>query len=283
MSVHVVAVALVASSILLLLGVLVAPDALPYVFSWPALALFAVLVPATGMLGITVGFHRLLTHDGFSTPTWAKWFFGSLGMAALQGSVCDWIAKHREHHRYSDKPGDPHSPRDGWLWSHVGWLFVYFSSKEREENIAKYAPDMMEDPYFAWMHRRYWLVPIVTALAIGAAGYCYDGWEGVSSFLLWGFFLRVVVVWNVTWFVNSATHTWGYRNYDTRDDSRNLWWVGILAFGEGWHNNHHAFPRCARHGHKWWEIDVSYWFICFLWLLGLAKRIQSEPEKKTES
>lgn len=283
LSVHAVAVALMLSPILFLVDLPVARDVMPYVFSWGALVAFAVLVPMTGMVGITVGYHRLLTHDGFQTPTWAKWLIGSVGLAALQGSASEWIAHHRMHHRFSDQEGDPHSPRDGWLWSHIGWLFVYFSSKEKEEEIQKYAPDLMADPFFAITHRYYWFVPIVTALAIGALGYSYDGWTGVTSFLLWGFFLRVVVVWNVTWFVNSASHTWGYRNYETRDNSRNLWWVGILAFGEGWHNNHHAYPRCARHGHKWWEIDVSYWFICFLWLLGLAKRILSEPDKKTAS
>ena len=120
------------------------------------------------------------------------------------------------------------------------------------------------------------------ALVIGGIGYAYAGWTGTSSFLLWAFFVRVVLVWNVTWFVNSVTHTWGYRNYDTPDRSTNNWLVGLLAYGEGWHNNHHAFPRLAMHGHKWWEFDLSYMVIRFMRLIRLAEDVKDTiPRKST--
>ena len=281
--VHAVAVGFAIVSVLLLLGVLDAPALMPYIVRWEAIVSFLVLVPVTGMVGITVCYHRLQTHGGFETWWPVKLFLKTCGWMALQGSDVEWIAQHRKHHQYSDHEGDPHSPEHGWLWSHAGWLFVYHTSPEKEADARKYASDILEDPVSLFVHRRYWLVPVVMAAAIGGIGYLVGGWPGVSSFLLWGYFLRVVFVWNVTWCVNSVTHIWGYRTYETRDNSRNNWIIGILAFGEGWHNNHHAKPTCARHGHAWWEIDCSYWFICFLWLCGLAWAVKSDPSNKLES
>lgn len=256
-----------------LCGYKLLPEVSSFFFSWGAFWAAVLFKFFTG-LGVTVGFHRLLTHRGFVTPTWSKRAWGIAGMCSLEMSVPEWIAKHRLHHEKSDQEGDPHSPEDGWWWSHVGWLLVYFRDEDTEALVERYAPDMMKDPFFAWWHRRYWLVPVLMALGIAGLGYAYDGWAGVSSFLLWAFFLRVVLVWNVTWFVNSATHTWGYRNYETTDKSTNCWWVGWLAYGEGWHNNHHAHPTLAVHGHKWWEFDLSYWVIRFLRLIRLAKDVK---------
>lgn len=282
--VHAVALAVVSYALVLfgywLYGRDLLPAVTPYLFSWGALWT-AVFFKFFSGLGITVGFHRLLTHAGFSTYAWVKRAWGIAGMSALQGSVPEWIAVHREHHELSDQEGDPHSPRDGWWWSHVLWLFAYFTSEEKRATIKRYAPDMMKDPFFAWWHDRYWLVPVLMALGIAGIGYAYAGLPGASSFLLWAFFVRVVLVWNVTWFVNSATHTWGYRTYDTDDNSRNCWWVGILAYGEGWHNNHHAHPRLAVHGHNWWEFDLSYWVIRFLRLIRLAKDVKDTIPRQT--
>jgi len=266
--------------LLAIVGIHLTACAAPLYFSWPAFITALVLVEYSA-LGITVGFHRLLTHGGFVTSTFMKRMFAIAGLVALQGSVLRWIADHRKHHMFTDKEGDPHSPRDGWFYSHIGWMFVYFYDKEVEENIDRFAPDLKKDWFFRFTHDHYWLVPVVQVAVLGGAGYLYDGWFGLTSFLLWCFFARVTFVWNVTWCVNSVTHIWGYKNYATDDDSRNNWLIGILAQGEGWHNNHHKYPTLAVHGHRWWEIDVSYRLICFLRFIGLVKNVKDDIPKES--
>jgi sn-2 palmitoyl-lipid 9-desaturase len=241
-----------------------------YFFTWKAVLLFAVLFWLTGALGVCMGYHRLLTHGSFTTYKPIRWLFALLGSLSGEGSAITWVATHRKHHAHSDKEGDPHSPREGGLWAHFLWLMPNHGAKYHSDMAARYAPDLTKDPVMRFLHTTFLLWHWLLGLALFAMGWyfwdAYTGW----SFLFWGTFLRMVYVLHVTWFVNSATHMWGYRNYQTTDDSTNLWWVALMAFGEGWHNNHHAYQRMARHGHRWWEIDLTYWGICALERLGLA-------------
>jgi stearoyl-CoA desaturase (delta-9 desaturase) len=181
-----------------------------------------------------------------------------------------WVSAHRKHHRYSDQDNDPHSPRDGAWWSHVLWMLPREGSQHWAHLYGTYAPDLMRDPSLRLLDRTFlwWHLALGTALFL-IGWQIWDVETGISL-VLWGMALRLVYMLHVTWAVNSASHMWGYRNYATRDNSRNLWWVGLLAFGEGWHNNHHAFPRSAQHGHRWWEVDTTYWIIVLMERTGLA-------------
>lgn len=260
---------------LLHLGALAAP----FTFTWQGLAAAAVLFWMTGALGICLGYHRLLTHGSFKTYPLVRRSLAVLGTLAGEGSPLFWVAAHRKHHVFSDQEGDPHSPRDGAWWSHVFWLFPR-NRDHWQQTVQRYAKDLLKDPFMRLLDATF----ILWHLALGA-GLLAVGWvvwdlaTGVSM-LLWGMFLRLVCVLHTTWLVNSATHMWGYRNYETRDDSRNLWWVGLLASGEGWHNNHHAFPGRARHGHRQWEFDLTYRTICIMERLGLAWRVNHGRAKR---
>ena len=156
------------------------------------------------------------------------------------------------------------------MWAHVLWLFPKHPQAEVDAHIKRWAPDLQRDAGLRFLHSTFLLWHIALGAGLLAAGWAYGGQNVGISWLVWGMAVRMVYVFHVTWFVNSATHIWGYRNYETTDDSTNLWWVGLLAFGEGWHNNHHAYQRMARHGHRWWEIDVTYWAILAMEKLGLA-------------
>lgn len=250
--------------------------AAPFFFTWKALGLAAVMSWACGGLGICLCFHRMLTHGSFQTYRPLKWLLALIGTFSGEGSALTWVANHRKHHAHSDKPGDPHSPHDGPWWSHMLWFTPYFGQNWQKNLTAKYCPDLLKDPVLRVLHMFFLPLQIGLGLVLFYAGYlgwdAYTGW----SFVFWGLFVRMVYVWHVTWFVNSASHMWGYRNYETSDDSRNLWWVGLLAFGEGWHNNHHAFQRMAKHGHRWWEVDVTYWAICVMEKLGLVWNVIHE-------
>jgi stearoyl-CoA desaturase (delta-9 desaturase) len=251
--------------------------AAPFVFTWKGLAIAAVLAWMTASLGICLGFHRLLTHSGFETYRPVRWFFVLLGTLAGEGPPIMWVAAHRRHHQFSDLKGDPHSPKDGFYWGHVFWMLRKRGSAYWAKEYRRYAPDLMRDSGVRFLnHTWLWWQPLTGGIlfAVGALG--WDTATGLS-FLVYGLFVRLVFVFHGTWFVNSATHTWGYRNYETTDDSRNLWWVGLWAFGEGWHNNHHAHPRMARHGHKWWELDLTYWAIRSLECTGLAWNVLKTP------
>jgi fatty-acid desaturase len=251
-------------------GIHLAALAAPFTFTWSGLAICLALYWVTGGLGVCLGYHRLLTHGSFTTTPWVRWFYAFLGGISGEGSALVWVANHRKHHVYSDQDGDPHSPRDGGLWSHMLWLFPSHSTAEVEAHVRRWAPDLQKDKGIAFLHKTFLLWHFIIGGALLASGWLlHDRATGVS-WLVWGLAVRMVIVFHVTWFVNSATHMWGYRNYETTDDSRNLWWVGLLAFGEGWHNNHHAFQRMARHGHRWWEVDVTYWAILVMERLGLA-------------
>ncbi len=250
--------------------------AAPFYFTWMAFWTFAVLAWFTGSVGVCLGYHRLLTHGSFVTYKPVRWLFAFFGGLSGEGSALTWVANHRKHHAFSDKDGDPHSPNDGTIWSHMLWFMPKLTKQEHAELCSHYAPDLYRDGVIRMLHTLF--LPI--HLACGVAMFCvgYFGWDlytGISM-VVWGMFVRLVYVFHITWLVNSATHLWGYRNYETTDNSRNLWWVGLLAFGEGWHNNHHAYQRMAKHGHKWWEVDMTYAVISLMEKTGLAWKVVKE-------
>jgi len=236
-----------------------------FVFSWKWLLISLVLNWVGGSLGIGVGFHRLMTHRGFQTPKPLEYFLTVCGLLALQGGAINWVVTHRIHHAFTERPGDPHSPRDGRWWAHMGWMLSGTSQQHEDSVMRRYAPDLMKDPVQVWLNRLYF-VPLALS---GPVLWLIGGWQAV----LWCVFFRVTFGLHATWLVNSATHLWGRRRFETADDSTNSWWVALLTFGEGWHNNHHAFPRAARHGLKWYEIDVNWYAIRVLKAFGLAKSI----------
>ena len=245
----------------------------PFSFTWTGLVMFLFFTWLTGNVGITLCYHRLLTHRSFKTPKWFEYLLTACGCLAWQGGPVQWVGVHRIHHKHSDSDLDPHTPNHGFTWSHMLWCMHKYSEGTRGVDAAK---DLMRDPGLRWLNRYFWVLQILLALALyaagelaGALGVSASGW----SWLVWGVFLRVVFVYHGTWFVNSASHTWGYQNYETGDRSTNLWWVAVLSFGEGWHNNHHAHQRSAAHGLRWFELDPTYWTIRFLGWVGLAKDI----------
>jgi fatty-acid desaturase len=246
----------------------------PFTFSWSGVVICGGLYWLTGGLGICLCYHRLLTHRSFQLWRPLEYVFTFFGTLAVQGGALSWVGAHRIHHKFSDKPGDPHSPNDGHWWSQMLWIFV------RDENIdgrriwEHYVPDLLRDPIHRFLHHTFFLWSVVLALGLYLLGGLIGGHKLGISWLVWGMSVRLVVVYHFTWFVNWISHVWGYRSYPTPDNSRNSWLVALLAFGEGWHNNHHAFPRSARHGMRWWEYDLTYWTIRLLAFLRLARNIQ---------
>ena len=256
----------------------------PWFFSWTGVVLMLAGLYVFGVLGINLSFHRLLTHRGLVCPHWLERSFAFLGVCCVQDSPPHWVAAHRKHHHHADDEHDPHSPLVSFLWAHMGWLLVRMESMKRGTLIERYAKDIMRDPFYAWLERRHtWLkVALLSWIAYFTAGFAYIGFSGGSlsdatqfglSLFVWGAVLRTVVVWHITWSINSVTHVWGYRNYETSDVSRNNLLIALLSSGEGWHNNHHADPRSARHGHTRGEIDITWMIIRLLMLFGLAKNV----------
>ena len=252
----------------------------PWLFTWSGLTVAILGHFVFGMLGITIGYHRLLTHRGFTCPKWFEYALATMGMFNLQDSPARWVAIHRLHHRFSDQQGDTHSPLVNFFWGHVGWILYRHKDTVRTIRYAKYVPDLLRDPYYRRLERNngwfvVFLVHAIVIVAIGAVvGYLNGGVDEAlrhaASWAVWGVAVRTVFVLHGTWSVNSLTHMFGYRNYETRDQSTNNWLVALIAHGEGWHNNHHADPRSAAHGHRWWEFDMSWWVIRFLEGIGLA-------------
>ena len=236
-----------------------------FCFSWGRLAAAVVLYYFATGLGISMGYHRLHTHRSYRVPKWLEYFFAVCGTLTLEGGPIFWVATHRLHHQFSDQAGDPHSPRDGAFWSHVGWILFGETNHNNTRVMARYAPDLAKDKFYIWLNNYHW-VPIVVLTGILYA-------IGGIPLVLWANFLRIVFGLHATWAVNSATHMWGSRRFDIRDDSRNTWWVAMVSFGEGWHNNHHAHPTSARHGLAWYEFDPSWLLIKVLKRLGIARSI----------
>ena len=212
--------------------------------------------------GIGLGYHRLHTHRSYKTPKLLEYFFAVCGTLTLQGGPIFWTALHRIHHQHSDRDGDPHTPRDGKWWSHMLWTIFGEELHGDVEVLGKYAPDLMKDPFYRMLSKYHWVPLVVLGLVLLAIG-------GLP-WLLWGVFLRVVFGLHCTWMINSVTHIWGNRRFQTRDDSKNSLWVALFTFGEGWHNNHHAYPTSARHGMTWSEVDLSWMQIKLMSWLGLA-------------
>lgn len=237
-----------------------------FMFSWKALICAVVLYILAINVGIGMGYHRLLTHRGYKTPKWIEYVIAVCGTLALEGGPIFWVGTHRVHHQLSDHTGDPHTPTEGGWWAHMGWILSGQSLHSATGIMGRYAPDLSRDKFHVWLSKYHWVPLTIVGFGLLAIG----GW----SCVLWGIFLRVTLGLHSTWLVNSATHMWGSRRFQTRDDSRNNWWVALLTGGEGWHNNHHAHPVSARHGLKWYEFDPNYYGIWLLKKLGLAKDVK---------
>jgi stearoyl-CoA desaturase (delta-9 desaturase) len=252
---------------------LLALAAIPF-FTWSAFSLALAGIFVMAPLGINIGYHRLLTHKSFSAPSWFRYTLITLGTLCGAGPPVHWAAMHRVHHRFSDTDRDPHDSTRGFWYSHVLHLF-FINDQEVDTALSTYAPDLLKEPYLLFLNRYGTLLALMLLAVIYAVG----GW----SWLLWGGFFRVAATWNIMWLVNSASHMWGYRNYQTNDRTVNCWWVGLLAAGEGWHNNHHALPSCAVHGHRWWEFDLSYLFLRCFELVGLVHDVKRPKAMEPES
>ncbi len=243
----------------------------PSNFSWGAVGVAFALYCITEW-GITVGFHRLATHRSFEAPKFVEYFFIFLGTLACQGGPFEWIGLHRMHHKFSDTKPDPHDSNRGFWWSHMGWMLF---ENPADEEAKRYIKDIENDSFYQFCQK--FMVPIQVVL--GFILFFSGGW----SFVIWGIFVRLVVVFHCTWLVNSATHKFGYQSHESNDSSRNCWWVALLTFGEGWHNNHHAYQYSARHGLAWWEIDITWMIIKTLEIFGLAKNIKLPPNKAQQA
>jgi stearoyl-CoA desaturase (Delta-9 desaturase) len=255
---------------------------------WQDLVVLAVCYALTG-LGVTVGYHRLLTHRSFKTSAPMRALFAALGSAAIEGPVIEWVANHRKHHRFSDQPGDPHSPHldhgGGWrgalaglFHAHVGWIFAdqEMASEER------YAKDLLSDPVVRFVDRTF-LLWVFMGLAVPfALGFALTGsLVGGLTGLLWGGAVRIFLLHHSTFSINSLCHFFGRRRFATSDESRNLLWLSLPTLGEAWHNNHHAFPTSARHGLRWWQLDPSAWLIAGLERAGLIwDVVRVTPERE---
>jgi len=263
-----------------LLAVHVGCLAAPFFFTWTGLAVCVALHWLTCSIGICLGYHRYLSHKSMKLRSPAEFFVLMCGCLSGEGSPLTWAATHRLHHQKSDHEGDPHSPIVvGPWWSHLLWLFPKRTTASTRTLFRRYVPELADRPMMQFFEKTFALWLWGGGLTLLAVGWLAGGWSMAASLVLWGMCVRMVVAYHSTWFVNSATHLWGYRNYDTRDHSRNLWWVAVLAYGEGWHNNHHAHPSLAPAGHKWWEVDITWWSIRALKAVGLAYDVRDSLPK----
>ena len=258
--------------------------AIPYCFTWWGIPIVLIGNAIFGSIGINLGYHRLLTHRSVTVPRWLEKTFVVCGICSLEGPPLKWVAVHRMHHQHSDDDGDPHSPVPDFYWGHVGWVYTADAPRGKSGGPERYIMDLISDPFQKWLHKRnrwakvyfaHLVVILVLAFGLGWAitGEFEQAVQITVQAFVWGIVVRTVYVWHITWLVNSASHRWGYRNYETSDQSRNNWLVALLTNGEGWHNNHHAAPSAAAHGHRWWEIDLTYSFIRLLEVCRLAKQV----------
>ncbi|HEX4409811.1 MAG TPA: fatty acid desaturase [Xanthobacteraceae bacterium] len=256
----------------------------PWFYSRTGVVLAVLGLYVFGTLGINLCYHRLLTHRGFVCPKWLEHGFAILAVCCLQDTPARWVATHRRHHQYADEQPDPHSPWVNFFWGHVGWLLIKNDDLKSLSTYERYAKDILRDRLYKRLERNgFWMVVVVASWALFflggflsellMGGSLMDAVQFGASILVWGVFVRTVLGWHIAWSVNSLAHLWGYRNYETDEDSRNNVFVGLISNGEGWHNNHHAHPRSARHGLKWWELDVTWLTVRLLMLLGLAQKV----------
>ena len=243
-----------------------------FTFSWENLAVMLVGNWIVGSLGVGLGYHRLLTHRSFKAPGWLEYTLTIFGALAIQDDAPKWVATHRIHHQFTETDKDPHSTRPGFWWAHMEWILKGTAQDHDRETLKRYVPDLLKDKFHVLLARFYYVPLLASIVILFAAG----GW----SMVLWGVFARVVFGWHSTWLVNSATHFWGERRFETKDDSTNNWIIALLTFGEGWHNNQHAQPRSARHGLKWYEFDMNWLTISLFEKLGWAKEIRRFETKK---
>jgi stearoyl-CoA desaturase (delta-9 desaturase) len=252
---------------------------IPWFFSWTGLILGIFGLVFFTIVGITVGYHRLLTHRAFACPKWVEHTLITIGLLGMQDAPARWVAVHRLHHQHADDAKDPHSPAESFWWSHIGWMLVENPELTRYGIYERYAKDILRDRYYVFMERQIHWIMLGSWLAYYFGGFLFvlatggtliEAVQFGSSLLVWGVFVRIVASWHGTWSINSVTHRFGYRNYETDEDSRNNLLVGLLSGGEGWHNNHHADPRSARFGHRWFELDGGYGIIRLLEMCGLA-------------
>lgn len=239
----------------------------PFAFSWSAVALMLVLHWLTASWGICLGYHRYLTHRGMDLPKWLAYFLVFCGTLACENGPIKWVAQHRMHHGGSDTERDPHNVKKGFWWAHLLWMFYAHSEFDDPKVLDNYAKDIRNDPFYSFLDKYF----IQIQFAFGFLLFAIGG----LPFVVWGIFVRLVLVYHSTWFVNSAAHYFGYKTIPLKDDlSTNCWWVALISYGEGWHNNHHAFPKSARHGLRWWELDMTWMSIWVFQKLGLAKNIK---------
>ncbi|RNC81482.1 MAG: acyl-CoA desaturase [Phycisphaera sp.] len=256
-------------------------------FNWVQLGILLVMYVVTA-LGITVGYHRLFTHRSFKTPRVVEAILSILGSMAAEGPVLQWVAQHRMHHQHSDAEHDPHSPHGhgtgvfdtlrGMWHAHMGW-FIY----KQPRNLDKYTKDLRKSMLIVWMSRLFpvWVLAGLVLPAIFGGLFTWS-WGGVLWGFIWGGLVRVFLVHHVTWSINSVCHIWGTKPFKSNDESRNNAIFGVLALGEGWHNNHHAFPTSARHGLRWWQVDVSYFVIWCMSKIGLASEIRVPSRERIQ-
>ena len=238
----------------------------PGFFSWSALAAAGVVPYATVALGISLCFHRILTHRSLRLLKPIEYLFAIFGTLALQADPIRWVSVHRKHHAHADHEGDPHSIAEGFKWAHMDWIYRHNIALPSDEEMRHFAPDLYAEPFYRAL--QYLNIPLQVALALGL--FAFGGW----SWVVWGIFVRLAVSYHTTWLVNSAAHMLGYRTFATPDQSTNCWWVALISWGEGWHNNHHAFPFSARHGLRWFEVDLTWWHVRVLAFLRLADGVK---------
>jgi stearoyl-CoA desaturase (delta-9 desaturase) len=243
-----------------------------FYFSWSALIAFAVMYFVTVCVGVTFGLHRLLSHRAFATSKAVERFTALCGLLSGQGPIDEWVAHHRMHHRYTETGRDPHNATRGFWYSHMFWLFYIVDEVDSPKKIARLTADINADPVLRFFSRP--TAMIGSQVILGLIFFAIGG----LPWLFWGVFLRLVVGYHATWCVNSVCHKWGYANFTTTDLTRNSWWVAILTFGEGWHNNHHRYPGAARSGLKSWEIDITYMLISGLARIGLVWDLHPVPD-----
>lgn len=247
-----------------------------FTFSWQNFVAAFVLWWIGASWGIGIGYHRLLTHRGFTTSKWMTRLLATFGTFALQSGPISWVTTHRVHHAFTDTEKDPHSPRQGTWWAHIGWIFSGVAQIQPESVRQRYSPDLLKDPYLVWIDRYYYVPTLLVAVPLFLIG----GWQ----MIVWAIIARVVMSWHFTWMVNSVTHIWGSRRFETRDDSRNNGLIAAVTFGEGWHNNHHAYPRSAKHGLTWREIDINWIQLCAMRKLGMIDNVYAyDLETESES
>lgn len=238
----------------------------PGFFSWSALAAAGVVSYATVALGISLCFHRILTHRSLRLLKPIEYLFAIFGTLALQADPIRWVSVHRKHHAHADHEGDPHSIADGFKWAHMDWIYRHNIALPSDEEMRHFAPDLYAEPFYRAL--QFLNIPLQVALALGL--FAFGGW----SWVVWAIFVRLAISYHTTWLVNSAAHMLGYRTFATPDQSTNCWWVALISWGEGWHNNHHAFPFSARHGLRWFEVDLTWWHVRVLAFLRLADGVK---------